>query len=51
MSLTFFQRGAAAHLSACAVLGGLAFIPTAPAWALDLPKGVVQGPSVEGITE
>ena len=47
MSLTFFQRGLAAY----AVVGGLSFIATGSAWAFDLPKGVVQGPSVEGITE
>jgi zinc protease len=51
MSLRFFQRGLAAHLTAYAVVGGLSFIHSMPAWALDLPKGVVQGPSVEGITE
>ncbi|EEF25939.1 conserved hypothetical protein, partial [Ricinus communis] len=47
MSLTFFQRGLAAYT----VAGGLTFIAAGSAWAFDLPKGVVQGPSVEGITE
>lgn len=40
-------RGLAASLA----FAGLSFVATGPAWALDLPKGVVQGPSVEGITE
>lgn len=47
MSLTFFQRGFAAY----AVAGSLTFIAAGSACAFDLPKGVVQGPSVEGITE
>jgi zinc protease len=47
MSLQFFQRGLAAY----AVVGGLSFIACGAAWAADLPKGVTQGPSVEGITE
>jgi zinc protease len=47
MSLRFFQRGLAAY----AVVGGLSFIAHGTALALDLPKGVTQGPSVEGITE
>ncbi|QJD98892.1 insulinase family protein [Massilia forsythiae] len=45
MTYPFLQRGLAAS-----VVGGLCFA-AAPAWSLDLPKGVVQGPSVEGITE
>ena len=48
MSLTFFQRGLAACVTTYAVVG---FIAPGSAWAFDLPKGVVQGPSVEGITE
>lgn len=40
-------RGLAASLA----FAGLSFVATGTAWALDLPKGVVQGPSVEGITE
>jgi zinc protease len=47
MSLTFSPRGVAASLA----LIGLSFVASGTAWALDLPKGVVQGPSVEGITE
>jgi zinc protease len=51
MSLQFFQRGLAAY----AIVGGLSFVAIGPAWARGLPtalpKGVVQGPSVEGITE
>jgi zinc protease len=47
MSLKFFQRGLAAY----AVLGGLSFLAHGAAWAVELPKGVTQGPSVEGITE
>jgi len=47
MSLTFSPRGVAASLT----LIGLSFVASGTAWALDLPKGVVQGPSVEGITE
>jgi zinc protease len=43
----FSPRGLVASLS----LIGLSFVATGPAWSLDLPKGVVQGPSVEGITE
>ncbi|WP_141828504.1 pitrilysin family protein [Herbaspirillum sp. SJZ107] len=43
----FSPRGLAASLA----LVGLSFVANGPAWALDLPKGVVQGPSVEGITE
>jgi zinc protease len=48
MSLRFFQRGA---IATCVVAGSLSFIASSPAWAFDLPKGVTQGPSVEGITE
>jgi len=59
MSLQFFQRGVAARVAtykaAYAVFTGLSFIAAAPAWSQAkppaLPKGVVQGPSVEGITE
>ena len=47
MSLTFFQRGLAAY----AAVGSLTFLAPGGAQALALPKGVVQGPSVEGITE
>ena len=47
MSLTFLQRGVAAY----AVVGGLTFIAAGSAFAFELPKGIVQGPSVEGITE
>jgi len=51
MSLRFIQRG----LAAFAVVGSVSFLPCSPAWAqlqpAALPKGVVQGPSVEGITE
>lgn len=47
MRSTFSPRGLAASLA----LVGLSFVANGPAWALDLPKGVVQGPSVEGITE
>ncbi|HWJ96102.1 MAG TPA: insulinase family protein, partial [Telluria sp.] len=54
-----FERvgGQAAHptwiggAATCLIAGALAFAPAASAWALTLPKGVVQGPSVEGITE
>jgi zinc protease len=55
MSLQFIQRG----LAACAAVAGLSFVAASPTWAKAplsgqapaLPKGVVQGPSVEGITE
>jgi len=47
MSSMFSPRGLAASLA----FAGLSFVATGPAWALDLPKGVIQGPSVEGITE
>jgi len=47
MRSMFSPRGLAASLA----FAGLSFVATGPAWALDLPKGVVQGPSVEGITE
>jgi zinc protease len=47
MSLLSFKRG----LAACFMLGGFAFVPTGAAWSFELPKGVVQGSSVEGITE
>ena len=47
MRSMFSPRGLAASLA----LVGLSFVANGPAWALDLPKGVVQGPSVEGITE
>ena len=56
MSSSFLQRGMAAYV----IVGGLAFVAAAPAWSqlapgalpgAALPKGVVQGPSVEGITE
>jgi zinc protease len=51
MSLQFIQRGLAAY----AAVAGLSFVAASPAWAREpstvLPKGVVQGPSVEGITE
>src|SRR3954447_12971712 len=35
----------------CIVALGLSWMATGSAFALVLPKGVVQGPSVEGITE
>jgi zinc protease len=58
MSSSFLQRGAAAYL----IIAGAALTAAGPAWsdsttrapaaaAAALPKGVVQGPSVEGITE
>jgi zinc protease len=57
MSSSFLQRGAAAYV----IVGGLAAVSAIPAWSqrapsapaapAGLPKGVVQGPSVEGITE
>lgn len=51
MSTSFLQRGAAATM----IVGGLVLGCAGPAWAQlapgALPKGVVQGPSVEGITE
>jgi zinc protease len=51
MSLSFIQRGLAATVAA----GGLCFAIQGLAWAegtqTALPKGVVQGPAVEGITE
>lgn len=61
MSSSFLQRGVAAYV----IVGGMAFVAAAPAWSqlapgaqpsaarpnAALPKGVVQGPSVEGITE
>jgi zinc protease len=42
-----FARGWAAQL----VVGSFAFVAAGAAWSFQLPKGVVQGPSVEGITE
>jgi zinc protease len=42
-----FARGWAAQL----VVGSFAFVAAGAAWSFELPKGVVQGPSVEGITE
>ena len=47
MRSMFSPRGLAVSMA----LLGLSFVANGPAWALDLPKGVVQGPSVEGITE
>jgi zinc protease len=60
MSVSYLQRGTAASV----ILAGLAFTAAGPAWSesppqaaptalpkLALPRGVVQGPSVEGITE
>jgi zinc protease len=55
MSLQFIQRGLAAY----AAVAGLSFVAVSPTWAKEpisgqtraLPKGVTQGPSVEGITE
>lgn len=47
MRSIFSPRGLAASLA----LVGLSFVAIGPAWALELPKGVTQGPSVEGITE
>lgn len=51
MSTSFLQRGAAATM----IVTGLGLGCIGPAWAQKapdaLPKGVVQGPSVEGITE
>lgn len=61
MSSSFLQRGVAAYM----IVGGMAFVAAAPAWSqlaptalpstslpsAARPKGVVQGPSVEGITE
>jgi zinc protease len=40
-------RGFAAQVA----VGVAAFVATGAAWSFQLPKGVVQGPSVEGITE
>jgi zinc protease len=51
MRSKFFPRGLAAILPVSLALAGLSFVAAGPAWALDLPKGVVQGPAVEGITE
>jgi zinc protease len=42
MSLMSFTRG---------LVASLALVAFAPAWSFALPKGVTQGPSVEGITE
>ncbi|MGJ7917734.1 M16 family metallopeptidase [Massilia sp. LXY-6] len=60
MSSSFLQRGAAAYV----IVGSLAASGAGPAWSqrapstpdvpnapATLPKGVLQGPSVEGITE
>jgi zinc protease len=33
------------------LFAALSFVAASPAWSFTLPKGVVQGPSVEGITE
>jgi zinc protease len=51
MRSMFSPRGLAAALPFSLAFVGLSLVATGPAWALDLPKGVVQGPSVEGITE
>jgi zinc protease len=47
MTLMSLNRALAAPLAA----GALAFSAPPTAWSAPLPKGVVQGPSVEGITE
>ncbi len=47
MSVLSFQRGLVAHV----FVGACAFAAAQSAWSFELPKGVVQGPSVEGITE
>jgi zinc protease len=47
MNFNSFKRGAAARLAA----GAFALAISGAAGALALPKGVAQGPSVEGITE
>ncbi|TFW29574.1 M16 family metallopeptidase [Massilia horti] len=46
MSLISFKRALVAP-----IVAGLAFVAATPAWSFAPPKGVVQGPSVEGITE
>jgi len=51
MRSMFSPRSLAAALPFSLAIVGLSFVATGPAWALELPKGVVQGPSVEGITE
>jgi zinc protease len=47
MSLMSYQRALVAPLAA----GVLAFVTPGVAWSKNLPSGVTQGPSVEGITE
>jgi zinc protease len=47
MNWMSWSRGFAAQMA----LGCAAFAATGAAWSFALPKGVVQGPSVEGITE
>jgi zinc protease len=47
MTLMSLNRALVAPL----VAGALAFLAPSLAWSFTLPKGVVQGPSVEGITE
>lgn len=47
MNWKSIARGFAAQ----AAIGCAAFVATGAAWSAPLPKGVVQGPSVEGITE
>jgi zinc protease len=47
MNNSRLKQAAAASLMLC----GLSFVATGSAWAQTLPKGVVKGPSVEGITE
>ncbi|MDB5907856.1 MAG: pseudouridine synthase [Massilia sp.] len=47
MNFNSFKQGAAARLA----VGALALALSGGAFALTLPKGVAQGPSVEGITE
>jgi zinc protease len=47
MNNSRLKQAAAASLMLC----GLSFVATGSAWAQALPKGVVKGPSVEGITE
>jgi zinc protease len=47
MNVKSWKRGMVAHI----LTGALSFGATGAAFALNLPTGVVQGPSVEGITE
>jgi zinc protease len=47
MNFISFKRGLAAHLA----VGAFTFVAAGAAFGFNLPKGVAEGPAVEGITE